>query len=395
MGPVQILQIHERQKIYDLIAETGCDPAGTALMVPKALQYLIRIAEVPAKAANLLKQEMLAKGGDCAVSRRTCSLEVETTTAILIGTEKQYKALLQKLKMQPFGLPAVGEQIRLALQRYEQSRYRDLSCRGKTITLGNRTQIMGILNLTPDSFSDGGSYNDIEKALQKMEEMIAEGADIIDVGAESTRPGAVALTAEEEIERLKPFLPELVRHCPVPISIDTYKSKVARFALEQGVHILNDVWGLRHDREIASLAAYYGVPLILMHNQIETNYKDLMAEIIKALEEAIEWALQAQVPEEALVVDPGIGFGKTYEQNLEVMARLSEFRVLGKPILLGTSRKSLIGNTLHLPVTERLEGTLATSVYGIMSGADILRVHDIQAHVRAAKMTDALVRRVK
>ncbi|KAB2953081.1 dihydropteroate synthase [Heliorestis acidaminivorans] len=393
MGPVQIIQIKERQKIAELVQETGCDPAGTALMVPKAVHYLIRISDVPAKAANLLKQEMLAKGGDCAVSRCTCSLEVEKTTALLMGTEKQYKALLQKLKMQPFGLVLLGEEIAKAMKQYEQKRVRKLSCRGKEISVGERSLIMAILNLTPDSFSDGGSYKDVKKALERMEEMVTEGADLIDIGAESTRPGAIPLTAEEEIARLQPFLQELVKHCPLPISIDTYKSQVARYALEEGAHIINDVWGLRYDREIATVAAQYGAPLILMHNQKEKVYQDLMANILASLAESINWAQSAGLAEEAIIIDPGIGFGKTYEQNLQVLQSLQELRVLGKPILLGTSRKSVIGNTLDVPIAERLEGTLATSVYGIIAGADILRVHDVQAHVRAAKMTDVLVRR--
>lgn len=393
MGPVQILEIKDRDAIYKEIQAIGCDPGGTSSMIPKAVHRLIRISDLPAKAANLLKQEMLAKGGDCAVHRQVCVLGIETSDVLLMGTERQYRELCQKLKVQPFGLKKVGEEISRALLRYEVRKPYVLDCRGKSLAIGERTLVMGILNLTPDSFSDGGSYGTIRDAVLRVEKMAEEGADIIDVGAESTRPNSNPLSLEDEIGRLLPFLKEIVPNCPVPISVDTYKAETARQALDTGVHIINDVWGLQQDSQMAKVAAEYGAPVIVMHNQKGTEYKDLMAEMLSFLGESIARAEAAGIPEKAVIIDPGIGFGKTYEHNLEVMDRLGEFRVLGKPILLGTSRKSIIGNTLNLPVNDRLEGTLATTALGIAKGVDFVRVHDVQANVRVARMTDAMVRR--
>ncbi|MZP29341.1 dihydropteroate synthase [Heliobacterium undosum] len=362
-------------------------------MAEKGVHRILRVNGVPAKAANLLKQELLARGGDCAVRRQTCVLTVEETDCILMGTERQYRDLCRKLRMQPFGLKGLADRIEGALRRYDRQDPHRLDCRGKRLVVGERTLVMGILNLTPDSFSDGGSYPEIRDALRRMEAMVAEGADIIDVGAESTRPGAMALTAEEEMERLMPFLREIIPNCPVPVSVDTYKAATARQALEAGAHIINDIWGLQFDPDMAAVAAEYGAPVVVMHNRRDTDYVDLMGEIVAFLEESVHIAETAGIPPEAIIVDPGIGFGKTYDQNLDVMNRLGELRVLGKRILLGTSRKSLIARTLDLPPHDRVEGTLATTALGIAKGVDIIRVHDVRANVRAARMADAMVRR--
>lgn len=256
-----------------------------------------------------------------------------------------------------------------------------------------RTYIMGILNVTPDSFSDGGNFNSIDKALEHAKVMISEGVDIIDLGGESTRPGHNYVDADEELKRVIPVIKRLKKEIDVPISIDTYKAKVADESLKLGVEMINDVWGLRKDKDMATIIAKHNAYVCIMHNQDGTNYdKDIMESIKEFLLESIKIAIDAGIDKDKIILDPGIGFGKTYEQNLEVLKRLGELNELGYPILLGTSRKSVIGNTLNLPPKERLEGTIATTVLGIRDGVDIVRVHDVEANLRAAKMADAIYR---
>ncbi|MBM7614943.1 dihydropteroate synthase [Alkaliphilus hydrothermalis] len=261
------------------------------------------------------------------------------------------------------------------------------------LELGKKTYIMGILNITPDSFSDGGNYVDLDKAIQHAKEMVEEGADIIDVGGESTRPGAVEVSAEEEISRVLPVVKRLVAEVKVPVSVDTYKAEVAEKVLEAGAHMINDVWGLQRDPEMASVMAKFKKPVVMMHNQHGTEYEgDIMESIADFLSKSIKIALEAGIKNHNIILDPGIGFGKTSEQNMVVMARLGELNKLGYPILLGTSRKSMIGKILDLPPKERVEGTLATTVMGIIQGSDIVRVHDIKENYRTIKVTDAIVR---
>lgn len=267
-----------------------------------------------------------------------------------------------------------------------------LQCGPLRLDLGRRTYIMGIVNVTPDSFSDGGRFSDCDAALAHARRLVAEGADIIDVGAESTRPGAEPVPTAVELQRLLPVVEALVSELQVPISIDTHKAAVADRALAAGAHMLNDVWGLQRDAELAAVAAAYKAPVVVMHNQQGTAYRSLMGDIVAFLHRSIDLAVAAGLPADMVIVDPGIGFGKTWEQNLQVLARLSDLQVLGRPILLGTSRKSFIGKVLDLPVDDRLEGTAATVALGILGGADIVRVHDVAAMVRVARMTDAVVR---
>lgn len=258
---------------------------------------------------------------------------------------------------------------------------------------GARTYLMGILNVTPDSFSDGGQYLSPIDALAQAQAMIREGADMIDVGAESTRPGAHIIPAEEEIARLLPVLSALTETLQVPISVDTYKAAVARKALEAGAHVVNDIWGFQHDPAMAETVAEFGAGAVLMHNGRGAEYTgDIVSEVKRFLEQSVNIATEAGVDTALIVLDPGIGFGKSVAQNLELMRRLGELRSLGFPLLLGASRKSVIGKTLDLEVGQRLEGTLATSVAGVQQGADIIRVHDLQANRRAVCMADAIYR---
>lgn len=264
----------------------------------------------------------------------------------------------------------------------------------KEFEIGQRTYVMGILNFTPDSFSDGGIFNNIDAAVEHVKKMIDDGADIIDIGGESTRPDHTPVGEEEEIIRVIPIIKAIREKFDIPISIDTYKAKVAEKALEAGANLINDIWGFKKEKNIAKVAAQYNVPCCLMHNRDNEDYKNLMEDILDDLRESIKIAKEAGVKDENIILDPGIGFSKTYEQNLETMNNLERLKELGYPILLGTSRKRMIGLTLDLPVEERVEGTVATTVIGIMKDAcDFVRVHDVLENSRAAKMTDVIVRR--
>jgi len=258
--------------------------------------------------------------------------------------------------------------------------------------IGKRTYIMGILNVTPDSFSDGGRFNDIETAIKHAKRMVADGVDIIDIGGESTRPGHNSVSEEEEIKRVVPIIEALKREIEVPISVDTYKGKVAELAIKAGAAMINDVWGFKKDIYIAKVAAKYNVPCCLMHNRENKKYNNLMVDILKDLEESIAIAINAGVKRENIILDPGIGFAKSYEDNLKTMNNLDKLNSLGYPVLLGTSRKSMIGFAMNLPVSERLEGTLATTAIGIMKGCEFIRVHDILENKRVCAMTDAICR---
>ena len=267
--------------------------------------------------------------------------------------------------------------------------------------LENQVYIMGILNVTPDSFSDGGKWNNMDAALFHVEEMIEQGVAIVDIGGESTRPGYTFLSAEEEISRVVPVIEEVKVRFDIPVSIDTYKGAVAEAAAAAGADLLNDIWGFAYERRclgqpqagsaMAEVAVKYGLPVCLMHNRPKAEYTDYLKDVAADLLESAEIALQAGVPGEKILLDPGFGFGKDYKQNLVLMKHLEVVTELGYPVLLGTSRKSMIGLTLDLPAAEREEGTIATTVMGIEKGCSIIRVHNVQANVRAAKMTRAIL----
>ncbi len=256
--------------------------------------------------------------------------------------------------------------------------------------LKNRTYIMGILNVTPDSFSDGGRWNDFDAAKRHVEEMIKDGADIIDIGGESARPGYTLLAEEEEISRVVPYIEMVKKNFDIPISVDTYKGGVAKAALAAGADLVNDIWGLKWDAALAGVIAKSGKPCCLMHNRKEPDYKEFMTDMLEDLRETLNIAAAAGIADDKIILDPGVGFGKTYENNLEAINRLEELHKLGYPILLGTSRKSVIGLTLDLPASERVEGTLVTTVFGVLKGAAFVRVHDVKENFRVIKMTEAL-----
>ncbi|PZE19233.1 dihydropteroate synthase [Paenibacillus xerothermodurans] len=268
-----------------------------------------------------------------------------------------------------------------------------LHCGGISLDIKKKTLIMGILNVTPDSFSDGGRFTDVNAAVEQARRMIAEGADIIDIGGESTRPGFQAVSLQEELKRVIPAI-KAIRSAgiTVPISVDTYKAEVARQALEAGAHIVNDIWGLKKDSAMAHIAAEYACPIVLMHNRVEAVYDNFIPDVIHDLLESIGLAHAAGIKDENIILDPGIGFAKSYEQNLQLMGELHRIVDLGYPVLLGTSRKSMLRQTLDLPPHDIVEGTAATVTMGIMQGCRIMRVHDVKAMKRVALMTDAILR---
>jgi len=265
-------------------------------------------------------------------------------------------------------------------------------CGTKEFKWGKRTYIMGVINVTPDSFSGDGLSHDIEAALTISRRFAAEGADILDIGGESTRPGANPVSADEELRRVIPVIERLAGEMTLPLSIDTYKWEVARQALSSGARMINDVWGLKRDSRLAELAAEWGVPIILVSNQRDTSCQDIIPEVISSLRKSMALAMERGVGWENIIIDPGIGFGKTLEQNLEIVCCLDELKSLGRPILIGTSRKSMIGLVLDLPPDERLEGTAATVAISIAKGADMVRVHDVAQMARVCRMSDAIVR---
>ena len=267
--------------------------------------------------------------------------------------------------------------------------YPMLQTNKKTYKYEDKTLIMGILNVTPDSFSDGGNYNELDLAIKHAKQLVQQGADIIDIGGESTRPGHTPVSEEEEIERVIPVVKAVSEQVDVPISVDTYKAKVAELSLQNGASIINDIWGAKKEPEIAKVAARFNAPIILTHNREESPYSSLIEDVLEDLRESIQLALDSGVVPENIIIDPGIGFAKTYEENVQVMREMDRLRELDYPLLLGTSRKSIVANTLKLPVDRRDVG--ATVCYGMTKGTEIIRVHNVEMHAQAVKMMDKLL----
>lgn len=405
----RILQYFTPDGLRKELEKVGVDQESFKLILPKGFFRAVKLENVNYDIAHILKQEMLRLGGEAAISAAVYFGAAAPTDVILMGTVAQLKALVSFLRQFPDEtIKAIAEEIEGVLRNYHGENLKPMQIGGKNFVWGERTYVMGIINVTPDSFSGDGLAGDVEKAVEQALRFVEEGADILDIGGESTRPGSQPISEEEELNRVMPVLKRLVKEVNVPISIDTYKARVAREALEAGASMVNDVWGLRMDPDMAKVVAEYKVPVVIMHNRsqpknavqeerlggryVGIEYRDLMADVIQELGFSINLALEAGVDFDKIIVDPGIGFGKTVEQNLEILQRLGELRVLGRPILLGTSRKSVIGYVLNLPPSERLEGTAATVALGVAAGADIVRVHDVKAMVRVAKMADAIVR---
>ncbi len=374
----------------------GVDPAGIIHMLPKLEQHALLVPQVRAAAANILKQEMLSLGGDAAVARGTVACSVASTDVLLIGTRKQLLTLCNKLAGQPFGLKALASDLALVLKNVQcpptiwQTSRRQLSL--------ERPLIMGVLNVTPDSFSDGGCYNSVAQAVERGLQLEAEGADLLDIGGESARPGAPQISAEEERARVLPVVEALANKLSIPISIDTWKSSVADACLQAGAEIINDISGLGFDPAMADVVARHHAGLVLMHTrgtpqemQQDTSYDNLLGEVLASLKNSADLALQAGVTAGQIAVDPGICFAKDLQGNLVLLRRLSELHCLGYPLLVGTSRKSFIGKVLQKPEPhDRLFGTAATVALAVQHGAQILRVHDVAAMRDVALMANAI-----
>ncbi len=386
-------------EVKEKMTAIGVDPRGIEIMTGKFEHFVVRIFDVQPRQAGIIKQEMLARGGEAAVSWQVSTMDknAATNSLLLSGTLRQLEQLIIKLKMQPFGLAQLAEKLALAIAQYRSHPGQTWKVSGKTYNLATKTWVMGIINLTPDSFSkDGlaGRNSIIDAALRQGEQMLADGADFLDIGAESTRPGAERVDEAEEEHRLLPVVKELATAFKVPISVDTYKPSVAAKALSVGAAIINDIWGLQSpldpEHRMAQLVAETKAPVIVMHNQAQPGYANLWRAVIDSLDQSIALAESFGASRSQIVVDPGVGFAKTYQDNLVILQQLDQLKVLGCPVLLGTSRKSVVGLTLDLPVEERLEGSLATVVWGVAKGANIVRVHDVKATVRAVKMCDAI-----
>lgn len=393
----RVIEIGDLAEAERELLGIGCEAAGARIMMPKLVSRVVKLSGIDPVAANIIKQEMLSYGGEAATAYGSINHSVERTDLLISGTLKQLGLLINKLKLHQFGLPQLADELKLLLENHSAVPA-PLKIKNRTLDFRLRTYIMGVLNVTPDSFSDGGRFLDAGAAVKRAGRFLEEGVDIIDVGGESTRPGSEPVPLEEEKKRVLPVIERLSKETEALISIDTSKAEVARAALKAGAAMINDISGLRFDPGMAQAAAEAGVPLCLMHTrgkpremQADTVYSDLMGEIIFYLEEGLAIAKKAGILHGKIIVDPGIGFGKTAEQNLAILARLRELKVLGCPVLVGPSRKSFIGKALDLPVDERLEGTAAAVALSIANGANIIRVHDVKEMARVAKMSDAIM----
>jgi len=390
---MRIIQANCHQEIKKVMRDIRVDPYGIAIMAPKAMQYLIRINSVSNITANILKQEMLSLGADVAVCRGALTGKAKRTDCLAMGNLAQFNLLFAKLRKQPFGLNRLAQDLSLGLNNYQRSDF-SLNLGRFKLSLGRRALIMGIMNITPDSFSGDGLIDKWDKGflIDCAQRLIDDGADILDLGGESTRPQANPVSLKEELNRTIPLIKALAKKIKVPISIDTYKPQVAMQALDNGAVMVNDISGLRDDR-MARIISRYKAGVVIMHMkgrpatmQKNPRYASLIDEIIEYLDSAIRKAREYAVDEEKIIIDPGIGFGKTLKHNLEILKRLSEFRVLGRPILVGTSRKSFIGRLLDAPPQERINGTVASCVLAVKNGAKIVRVHDVKEVKEALKI---------
>lgn len=382
---------------YEL-RQIGVDSYGIVEMVSKMQTLCIKLTALQCRQANILKQEMLSVGGDAAVARGTVACSIDKTDCILIGTSKQLARLSRKLTVQPFGLAELSAELDRLLTRMATAPPAWKTSQ-RSISL-QKPLIMGILNVTPDSFSDGGRCSDPVRAVAKALEMEAEGADIIDIGGESTRPGAAPVSSADERERILPVIERLAGTLTCAISVDTWKSDVAAAALSAGAEIINDISGFTFDPQMAAVAGTSGAGVVLMHTrgtpdsmQKNTSYPDLMEEIAAGLRASLLCAREAGVADGCIALDPGIGFGKDAAGNLELIRRLAELSGFGLPLLVGPSRKSFIGKVLGREQTDdRLFGTAAAVALSVSHGAAVLRVHDVRAMRDVADMAHAILR---
>ncbi len=397
---MRIFSSNNVSEIKKVMSDIGVDPYGIKIMLPKTSILLVRLNEISNISANILKQEMLSLGGDVAVARGALTGRSKKSPCLIIGQRNQFFSLIHKLRLQPFGLNRLADKLEDGISKYTRSSL-TLSLRKNFLNFGAKTRIMGAINLTPDSFSGDGLYsvksgNYPELALEKARQMLKDGADIIDLGGESSRPGAKSISVKEELRRVLPVVKKLAKNIKAPISIDTTKIEVARAGLDSGAQLINDISGLR-DKRMAKIAAKYKAAVVIMHMlgrpanmQNKIAYKSLIEDIMLWLKNAVDFAEYAGIGPDKIIIDPGIGFAKTAGQNLEIINRLADFKILGKPILIGPCRKSFIGSVLNASPQERCIGTVAACVMAAERGANIVRVHDVKQVSQALKMAAAI-----
>lgn len=395
---VHLHDISRPEEAAAIMRQIGTDIHGVSLMKNKMVHYTLRVGPLPPRAANIVKQEMLSVGGDAAVARGVIDCSAPDGAVLLSATRKQFRRFMQKMRAQPFSLPKMADQIHHVISHYETSRPLTFSCRGIEADLRRQTLVMGILNVTPDSFSDGSLFQEKEAALRRARQLIEEGAQIIDIGGESTRPGAAKVDVAQELDRVIPVIEAFrAERDDIPLSIDTYKSQVAHEALKAGADMVNDISGCHFDTAMADIVAQADAFLCLMHikgtpdnMQMNPQYDDVIEEIMTYFDESIAIALDKGVAKEKLIVDPGIGFGKNLDHNLAILKYLREFQSFGLPVLIGTSRKSFIGRLTDRDVNDRLAGTIATVSQAVWNGANIVRVHDSKEARDAVLLLDAI-----
>lgn len=382
-----------------ILKDIGVDPYGIEAMLPKMAHLNILIERLPCKVANIIKQEMLSVGADAAVARGAVACSIEATDVLLMATRKQIERFIEKVSSQPFGLSQLAVNIGRLLENIARDQW-TLSTGRREMVLGDRTRIMAILNVTPDSFSDGGCFFPHEKAIAAGVRLAAAGADILDIGGESSRPGAEETPAEEELRRVIPVIEGLSGKVDIPISVDTTKAVVAREALAAGAEIINDISSMRFDAQMPAVMASSGAAVVFMHmrgipksmQQGDLHYASLTGEIIAFFHERLNAAQGAGISADRVIIDPGLGFGKSRSDNLKLLRYLDELTVLGRPILTGPSRKSFLSYDGEAGPQDRLEGTLAAVTAAIMNGSHLVRVHDVEAARRAIAVADAIIR---
>ncbi len=390
-----IINIESQAEAATILRRLGVSGDGVTHMAAKALGRVIHVSGLEAVEANILKQEMLSMGGDAALPANVWRLQEGNAESLVMGTPRQFEDLVPRLQKKPFRLPRLGEEIAACSRRYEAAMNGEVTVPAR---LGKQPWlVMGILNVTPDSFHDRGRYGQFYAAVERAREMAAAGAAIIDVGGESTRPGAAGITLKEELGRVVPVVEALAAELKIPISVDTCKAGVARAALEAGAAMINDITALRGDRTMARVAAEHGCPVCLMHMQgtprdMQKNprYRDVVGDLAGFFLERVEWAERRGIRRENIILDPGIGFGKKLEHNLSIIRRLDSFLSLGLPVMIGASRKSFLGKISRDRGTEeRLIGTVAANTIAYGKGARIFRVHDVAENVQALKVAAA------
>ena len=394
----RLLCTGERQAIR-ILKDIDVDPYGIEAMLPKMAHLNILIRRFPCKVANIIKQEMLSVGADAAVARGSVACSIEATDVLLMATRKQIDRFIEKVSSQPFGLNQLAINLRQLLENISRDQWTlRTSCR--EMVLGDRTRIMAILNVTPDSFSDGGRYASHENAIAAGLKLTEAGADILDIGGESSRPGAETVPPEEELRRVIPVLQGLSGKVDIPISVDTTKAVVAREALAAGAEIINDISAMRFDAQMPAVIASSGAAVVFMHmrgmprtmQQGDLHYTSLTGEIIDFFYERLHAAQSAGIPADRIIIDPGLGFGKSRSDNLKLLKYLAEFAVLGRPILTGPSRKSFLARDGEEGPQDRLEETAAAVTAAVMNGSHLVRVHDVNAIRRVVAVADAIVR---